>query len=59
MTNYHTFFLNSCEDSTDFNGDKALTLSITFGTEADKKDFLDHLEQVLDENLDRKTERGE
>jgi len=52
MTSYHTFYLNSCEDSTDFNGDRALTVSITFGTQAEKKDLLDHLEQLLNENLD-------
>lgn len=52
MASFHTFFLDSCADSLDFNGDKALTVSITFGTNADRKDFLYYLEQVLDENLD-------
>ena len=52
MAGFHTFFLDSCADSLDFNGDKALTVSITFGTEATRKDFLYHLEQILDENLD-------
>ena len=52
MANFHTFFLDSCEDSLDFNGDKALQVTITFGTEADKKTFLYHLEDILDENLD-------
>jgi len=52
MASFHTFALDSCEDSQDFNGDKALTVSITFGTEATRKDFLYYLEQILDENLD-------
>ena len=52
MSNYHTFFLDSCEDSLDFNGDKALKVSITFGTELGKKDFLYYLEDILSENMD-------
>ena len=57
MASFHTFFIDSCDDSLDFNGDKALRVTITFGTNDDKKDFLYHLEDVLDENLD--IEEGE
>jgi hypothetical protein len=52
MASFHTFFIDSCDESLDFNGDKALTVTITFGTNSEKKDFLYHLEDVLDENLD-------
>lgn len=52
MASFHTFSLDSCTDSQDFNGDKAFTVSITFGTEANKEDFLHYFEQMLYMYLD-------
>lgn len=59
MISYHTFFLDSCEPSKDFNGDEALQVTVTFGTTAEKTAFLDHLELLLSYNLDKETEGTE
>jgi len=51
MTTYHSFFIDSCKSSQDFNGHEALQVTITFGTNSEIKAFLDHLENILVENL--------
>ena len=52
LVTYHTFFLDKIEHSKDFNGDNAMQVTITFGTEAKEKQFLDYLERLLSDHLD-------